>query len=312
MGKSRLPFDDSDLELALQGDLATLARLDSCGLLLGGGEGLESYTKRLTCFRSRLATLEDELSSKGSSTVEGIELTRGDRIPESLFARISGRCRELYGFEIDWVPGFFIDPSFSLLFGGCAFCWYPEFFTLFIIRRTFKDQERWLIYRRNELISHELCHVARLSLDSSVYEEIFAYRTSDSGFRRLLGGIFRKPYDSFLFLGVTLLLLLAQVVRTQFMPSLPIGPFWLLVGLVFLWFLARHFASIACLRRAERVVREAFGDLHSWPVLFRCTDAEIKELCGMGAESFRSWALSRSEQEIRWKVIVHRFGGGCR
>lgn len=38
----------------------------------------------------------------------------------------------------------------------------PEFFTLFIIRRTLKDQERWLIYRRNELISHELCHVARV------------------------------------------------------------------------------------------------------------------------------------------------------
>ena len=195
------PFSEENLQQAASGNIDMLAAYDANGFLLGADESAEDFAKRIRLFQTNRQKLEDALRKDGKYDAEGIIVTPDDRIPNTLFAKIAEHTKRLYRFQIDWVPGFFIDPSFSLLFGGCAFCSYPDFFTMFIIRRTFKTQEKWLIYNRDELLAHELCHVARIALLSEEFEETFAYQTSASSFRKLIGGIFRKQTDSFLFLG---------------------------------------------------------------------------------------------------------------
>ena len=299
------PFSEDNLSQAASGNLDTLADYDGCGFLLGADESPEDFVKRLRLFQQNAQKLEDALLKDGKYDVEGIVVTSDERIPQKLFSNIAKHTWKLYRFRIDWVPGFFIDPSFSLLFGGCAFCSYPDFFTMFIIRRSFKTQEKWLIYNRDELLAHELCHVARIALLSEEFEETFAYQTASSPFRKLIGGIFRRQTDSFLFLGVTFILLFAQILRTQWLHAIPIWPFWSLVGLVFVWLLARHALHCKRLNKARQHIAALFGEEDALPVMFRCTDAELHRFADTPPNSLKSWILEQTS--LRWKIIHLRF-----
>lgn len=299
------PFSEDNLSQAASGNIDVLAAYDANGFLLGADESAEDFAKRLRLFQANRQKLEDALQKDGKYDAEGIIVTPNDRIPNTLFAKIAEHTKRLYRFQIDWVPGFFIDPSFSLLFGGCAFCSYPDFFTMFIIRRTFKTQEKWLIYNRDELLAHELCHVARIALLSEEFEETFAYQTSASSFRKLIGGIFRKQTDSFMFLGVTFVLLFAQILRTQWLHSIPIWPFWSLVGLVFAWLLIRHAFHCRRLGIAQRHIAELFGTDNAFPVMFRCTDAELHRFASTEPQTLKTWISEQNS--LRWQIIRKRF-----
>ena len=299
------PFSEENLQQAASGNIDTLAAYDANGLLLGADETAADFAKRIRLFQTNVQKMEDNLRKDGKYDAEGIVVTPNDRIPNALFTKIADHTKRLYRFEIDWVPGFFIDPSFSLLFGGCAFCSYPDFFTMFIIRRSFKTQEKWLIYNRDELLAHELCHVARIALLSEEFEETFAYQTSASSFRKLIGGIFRKQTDSFLFLGVTFVLLFAQILRTQWLQAMPIWPFWSLVGLVFAWLLVRHAFHCRRLSVAQNHIAELFGKENALPVLFRCTDDELHRFASTAPQSLKSWIAEQTS--LRWQVIRKRF-----
>ena len=299
------PFSEENLQQAASGNIDTLVAYDASGLLLGADETAADFAKRIRLFQTNRQKLEDALQKDGKYDAEGIIVTPNDRIPNSLFAKIADHTKRLYRFEIDWVPGFFIDPSFSLLFGGCAFCSYPDFFTMFIIRRSFKTQEKWLIYNRDELLAHELCHVARIALLSEEFEETFAYQTASSSFRKLIGGIFRKQTDSFLFLGVTFVLLFAQIIRTQWLHTIPIWPFWSLVGLVFAWLLLRHTAHCRRLEVAKRHITALFGEENALPVLVRCTDEELHRFAAKSSNDLKTWILEQNS--LRWQIIRKRF-----
>ena len=299
------PFSEENLLQAASGNTDTLAAYDANGFLLGADESAEDFAKHIRLSQTNRQKLEDALRKDGKYDAEGIIVTPNDRIPNTLFTKIAEHTKRLYRFQINWVPGFFIDPSFSLLFGGCAFCSYPDFFTMFIIRRTFKTQEKWLIYNRDELLAHELCHVARIALLSEEFEETFAYQTSASSFRKLIGGIFRKQTDSFLFLGVTFILLFAQILRTQWLQTMPIWPFWSLVGLVFAWLLIRHAFHCRRLGIAQRHIAELFGKENALPVLFRCTDEELHRFAATSPQIVKTWISEQTSP--RWQVIRKRF-----
>ena len=300
-------FTDETIEQAERGDTAALIGLDERGLLPGADESLQDYVERLRRLQANFAKMQQALAECGQYEVEGVSVQADEQIPASLFDEVRSVTGRLYGFAIDWVPGFYIDPAFSMLFGGCAFYFYPDFFALFIIRKSFATRERWLIYSRRELLAHELCHVARIGLGSRAFEEMLAYQTATSGFRRAVGSIFFCARDAFLLLGGTLLLLVAQVVRVFAVAALPIWPFWALaLGIVaFLATRLLRYRSIyaAALRNVAQVAQD-----RAPAVLFRCTDDEILGLSRLGdVAELRAWAQSKADSGPRWKVIQARF-----
>ncbi len=301
-----MSFDQNLIKKAEQGELSALVGLDQQGLIIGAEENLEQYIQRLQCLQKNTAVLRESLAKEGKFEVEGIAVEADKSIPEHIFAEAQETTRDLYCFSIDWVPGFFITPSFGWLFGGCAFYFFPDFFALFIIRKSFINKEKWLIYSRRELLAHELCHIARIGLGSRLFEENFAYQTATSRFRRLLGPVFRSPTDSFLLLLGTMVLLLMQTLRVLFFPQLWIWPFWSLVGGIFAYLAARVYASRKILRRA----RKNIAAVSSYPdaVLFRCTDQELIELGQLkDLDAFQKWLMEQVRTKIRWKIITRRF-----
>lgn len=300
-------FTEQLIERAGTGDIDALVALDEQGFLIGFQESLDSYVTRLRCLQSNIGGMDKELAETGSFEVEGVAVSDEDRIPRSLFERVKGKTEGLFRFQIDWVPGFFINPSQGWFFGGCAFYFYPDFFALFIIRRSFANRERWLIYSRDELLAHELCHVARIAMESDVFEETFAYQTATSAFRRAVGSVFRSPMDSYLLLGSTFALLVAQLVRVLVFHGLSIWPFWGLVLLVIASFAGRQHRGRKLFSAALRRLT-AIAEGHALAVLFRCSDDEVLWIsrCGDDA-SLLAWASEKATDSVRWQVIRARF-----
>ena len=295
------------LQLVKTGDLATLAELDRQGLIMGAQESLEDYAARLECLRKNIEQMDSSLADSGRFEVEGLSLEAGGRIDPEQFSEAREITEPKYSFFIDWVPGFYINPRFGWLFGGCAFYFCPDFFSIFILRRAFASRRKWLIYDRRELLAHELCHVARIALMSGAYEEQFAYRVSGSRFRRIVGGMFRSPVDSFALLGSTFLLLGMQILRLMAWPWIPMWPFWSLIALLVCGLLVRGTRSEKQLRRAESSLA-SFTDAPASAILFRCTDSEINQLAAADNPSTVAKLLDAWRGTIpRWQVIGYRF-----
>ncbi len=304
---SALLPDPERLQAAVDGDEAAAGELDACGLLIGGLESPEQWVERIRKLTANIERMEAQLAETRQFTVEDVCVQAGDRIPQELFGAAGRITEALYGFRADWVPGFFVNPSFGWLFGGCAFYFYPDFFAMFIIRRAFAQREKWLFYDRVELLAHELCHVARVGFTSRRFEEMLAYQTATSHFRRVAGGVFRSPVDGYVLLGATWLLLLAQVLRFSVLLWLPGWPFWLLVIGVIGFFAIRHGRDVHIFAKATRnLERIAPGAARS--VLFRCTDEEIDALAGLDdADALAQWLDYRVRSSRRWQLIRDRF-----
>ncbi len=287
------------LEKAAAGDMDALKLLDSRGFIMGHSESPEEFAARLRKLADKLDKMQKKLDKDGKFEIDDVTVYARDRIPDKLFGEATEATSSLFGFTIDWVPGFFIDPF--MLFGGCAFTYYPDFFAMFIIRRSFRHSPKWFIYKRKELLAHELCHIARIGLESERFEETFAYQTSTSSFRRLLGGIFLKPMDSYLLLGSAFLLLIGQILRTYLFPALSIGIFWGILLLALLWLSLRYIHLMNILKRAKGSMELLWGG-NAMKALFRSSDKEIRTWAAFNDKAEAEAWLEK--QGVRWKVIA--------
>jgi hypothetical protein len=150
--------------------------------------------------------------------------------------------------------------------------------------------------------------VARAGIASNDFEELFAYQTASTAFRRITGGIFRSQTDVFLFLGVTLLQLLAQIARVFYFPNLPAWPAWTLLGAVFAFLVLRLCRDTAHHRQAISNLKTFCGDENDARIiLFHCTDAEVRQLAK--TKNVASLVKKNADNQLRWKILLHRFPG---
>jgi hypothetical protein len=290
------------------GELEAFAALDKRGIFCADHESARDLAERLQLLNQRTAEMNRTLAEGGAYTIEGITVCQDEQIPPELFQEGHAITAELFHFQVDWVQGFFIDPHFSMFFGGGAFCFFPDFFALFIIRRSFRDRQRWLFYQRRELLAHELCHVARLSFEARMFEEICAYQTAFTRFRRYFGGIFQRPRDSFLFLGVTALLFASQLCQTFIWPALPGWFFWLLFALTIGWLFLRQKHLMDIFGQARQHLGWLFPEEHCLAVLCRCSDRDILDLSQLpDQDAAFTWLQRRCSDTWRWKVNTLRF-----
>jgi len=150
-----------------------------------------------------------------------------------------------------------------------------------------------------------------MPLGARRFEELFAYMSSPSRLRRYLGNCFQNSHDAVLFVLPVFVLLIAQLLQTfVFGERLPVWPFWVLAFSYPVFLLIRNHLAHVTFRRARLNLENAdYKD--ALAILFRCTDAEIEELAckGEGRALLEQWFKCKAESELRWRVVVHRFGG---
>jgi hypothetical protein len=136
----------------------------------------------------------------------------------------------------------------------------------------------WMV-DRNEILAHEAAHAARAAFDESKFEEFFAYLTSSSKWRRVIGPLFRKPVETTLLVGLLAAGTMTQMLEIFLELSL-FSPIWLFsaFGICFAWSLRLMRARMQIERAAKRILPFLRDRGMVRPVLFRMTDGEIERL----------------------------------
>ena len=283
--------------------------LDSHGLIVAPGETLESYSARIDEIlrtRARFVLCDDGQAKPESLEDEiGFKVGEVEPMPPDIIAEAADKTEKLFGFRADWVPAYFPSRGLGLLWGGCTVIT-ESGFPVFFLRRGFRNKQKWFIYRRDEILAHELCHAVRGCLEDETYEEHFAYMTSGSAFRRWTGNCFRRECDAILFLIPLALLLAAQIVVYSGVLPLPIWPFWLIAAAFPIFLIARNIPG----RRtffAARAKLERAGFVNPDAALFRMTADEIKTLARTPDDQIESFLQEKSDAELRWQILIHRF-----
>lgn len=299
----------SDLDLPEVPDLPILAAWDEAGFPAGPGEDFAAYRNRLIKKSAALEDLEKKLAAQGETTVfESIKVAEKDRIPDEILREAAEVTGPLYGFAFRKFPGFFISENVGLLWGGCLVTDTESPLGVFFIRENFREKKRFFIYRRKELLAHELCHAARHELADWEMDEFFAYQTSPSRLRRYLGNCFIRQFDAVFFALPAMILLAAQILQSLLLPRLPIWPFWIAALGYPCWLLLRNQFGRNRFFRAERNLQK-FGMKNANAILFRATADERKELAALKNRTDLADFLRRHGKELRWRVTLFRFGG---
>ncbi len=290
--------------------LDLLAELDAAGFFAEPGETFEDYHARLKRVHEKYRAISEELETEAEfAPFDDLKFSKDDLIGDEVMAEAAEITYALYAFKIDWVLGFFLSSNLGLLWGGCAISVPEEDFSLFLIRKSFRSAKKWFIYRRDELLSHELCHIARAPLNDYRFEEHFAYQTSFSRLRRYMGNCFIYRYDALGFIMPVMLLLFIQIMITLEVVRLPIWPFWLVAGLYPIWLFIRNQLSRNMIHKAQ----SKLAKICALPaaVLFRCSATEIDQFAKVADDSIGKLWQEKVEHELRWQVIDYRFNPEC-
>lgn len=289
--------------------LSQFAEFDAAGIFPCPGETLSDFKARLLLHAEVLEDFESTLKNSGEYTLfDNFKLYETDRIDVDIINEATAITERLYRFSISWVPGFFLSRSIGWLWGGYAIHIPEEHITVFLIRKVFKYKPKWFIYRRDELLSHELCHAARSPLRDRQFEEYFAYQTAPSIIRRYIGNCFRTQLDAVLFLVPVLILLVAQMLDTFTSLTPPIWLLWI-TALIFPGFLfVRNQYSRNCYKKASSAL-SGIGVSGVDAVLFRCTSSEIMQIAKFNndKDGLRNCLEQYIAKELRWKIIQCRF-----
>lgn len=290
-----------------EAELARGVELDGAGFLPRRGESAEQFFRRVETILGIHREFEAELAAAGEVGVYGLQLRSQDRIPDEIIGEAEEVTDRLYSFRTRHVPGFFLSRDVGLLWGGCMICDPDQPLSVFLIRGAFRKRQRWLFYNRRELLAHELCHSMRQSLEEITLEEYFAYQTSPSRLRRYLGNCFIREYDAIWFVIPALLLLLAQVAQSFWLPGLPVWPFWPVALAYPAFLLIRNGISRRLVKRAAKKLA-AFGVEKPSAVLFRLDRGEIRRIGAMERPGeFEQYAAERKESDFRWAILCARF-----
>ncbi len=218
--------------------------------------------------------------------------------------------QKFFDIKPTWIPLFFSNYQLRFWQGGCAWIFQQSdnspTSAFFQLRRNFRDSKKYLgLYDRDEIIAHELAHVGRMVFQEPKYEELLAYQTAKSSFRRWFGPIIQSSVESMIF--VLLLFFTcafdlwalftgdpAVFHLASWFKIFPMAAF--LFGLYGLYRKHRTFSQ------AKQNLNEIiFEETKVNAMLYRMTDKEIDAFSEMDSEAIKTFI--HNQQELRWRLI---------
>jgi len=265
--------------------------LDSIGIFPLVDESEDEFLKRAETILIKATKSETQNLCVDELTYE---LPYSERLDEKDQSKYSFKANEIYGISPNWIPAYYLDRGLPFLTGGMAVHYKNKdshnWETFFQLKKHFKTKSKWFIYSAGEIVSHEMCHVARSSLNSNRYEETIAYQTSSSLFRRYIGGALVNPSDNLIFLIAVFWMLLCSIFLIQFdffFFGMDFGPLVLITSLG----LVRNHNIRKELNTCKKKLHLLFGESYH-KILFRLSDSEIKQLSKCRNHDIHDWWLN--------------------
>lgn len=279
-----------------------LLKLNKIGLIPGPQESVEEFTRRADYCLHLKNHLSDELKTNLDAEIAPIDILEPATMTLSM----------KYDIAPHWIPLFFSNYRLPLWHGGCAWIYQmtedSPTAALIQLRRKFEETKKYLgIYHRDELITHELCHVGRMKYQEPKYEEMLAYRTSEYSFRRLFGSLFQSSIESVIFLLIIFMLAVFDffLISTDRHDAYTMA-LWLKaipVALI-LAAITRLVHRRKTLEKCRKNLEAVFGKKYAEAVLYRLTDDEITRFSKYNSEHIKAYANTQAAQELRWRVIT--------
>ena len=191
---------------------------------------------------------------------------------------------EVFGHFPDWIPISYSNKSLAFWEGGCA--WIEGTQVRLQLRKSLEKRDHYLgLVSKNELLKHEAVHALRVAFDEPRFEEMLAYQTSPSKWRRLFGPLFRNPRESLLIL------------------LLPLTWFFPIIGFGFLGLFVFAFLRLAITYRTFIKAKKNINQITQNPLglMLYLTDEEISLFSKINHDEILEFI--RAKQGYRWMQI---------
>ena len=239
------------------------------------------------------------------------ELGPKTKLPVDMVQRDGATCQNLYGCCPAWVPAYAESKGLPHLTGGMAVQYLDsqtqQVHSWFQLKPVFARQEKWLIYSRQELISHEMCHIARFHLHSHRYEETLAYKTSTSRLRKAIGGALLSPSDQHMlffsllaWISVDVMTIMGMNIGVLSWALRAMFPVLLILGLFRCHNIHKE------LRRAQESLAHLFPKENVLKVLFCLNDEQILTISKLEPPELETWW--KENRQIQFQYINELFG----
>ena len=207
--------------------------------------------------------------------------------------------RRLFDFSVKWVPAFYSDRGLPF-WQGAAVWISTNSHPVIQLKKAFRKGSYLGFYPREEVLAHEAAHAARLGFNEPRFEEILAYSTSKSPWRRWLGPLFRHSWESYFFVILLLLPLGVQVARLFYENSALLECLFYVPWAFALAMICRLSYHQRLLLRTLRHIAPLLKDpKQALAVSFRLTDQEITTFSALAAEDIRAYLEQRDSLRLR-------------
>jgi hypothetical protein len=283
---------------------AEFKQYNQLGLIPGPSETYEAFVKRIHyCLdlRENLTVQPSQAPFLGLIPA-----------PPQLLEEAFHITENLYDIRLDWIPLFFSNYKLAFWHGGCAWIFQETENTptgaFMQLRKAFHTSATYLgLYKRDRLIAHELSHVGRMMFEEPKFEEVLAYQSDSSAFRRYFGPIVQSSWESTLFVVLLFLFIVMDFLLLEF-PDLQ--DYRSLVWLKFTP-LAMIFYAIGRLVRKQRQFSTCLSQLQkviekgtkAKAIAYRLTDDEICRFANRTPKDILEYVNVHKDQSLRWKVL---------
>lgn len=269
------------------------------GLIPGPSETEEQFLKRANYCLNIKDLLKDQLGGQLPFTPDTTAAS------EALNSALP-TMQKLYGINPHWLPIYFSNHQLFPWHGGSAWIFQltesSPTTALLQLRKAFYSSKTFLrLYSRDEVVAHEAAHVGRMLFEEPRFEELLAYRSSSSPFRRWLGPIVQSGKESAIFVFLLFLLIMADIFiltlgsfeAFAYVQSFKLFPVALIgLALVRLW--RRH--------RQFRLCRKNLAHTSDPEALiYRLTDKEIATFSRLSPEKINDYV--KSATGLRWRQL---------
>ncbi|MBS0604832.1 MAG: hypothetical protein JSS60_07330 [Verrucomicrobia bacterium] len=216
------------------------------------------------------------------------------------------RVKKIFISSPDWVE--IAVQSKGLLPWEAAAAWIEEKEGVRTCRIQIKNSFPASLYPQEEVLAHEMVHAMRLMFDERRFEEVLAYRTSSSRFRRYFGPLFSDSRDLKILFSLFLIPWILYGVEVLFDIDIGGSALSLLPLLGFGWGLLRLFRTQRIFKRALRNVEEAMQTRGaSLAVVLRLSDQEIELFAEIPPLEIRSYAANEKDKSVRWTQLYNAY-----
>ncbi|MEC7840157.1 MAG: hypothetical protein VX777_08985 [Chlamydiota bacterium] len=281
-----------------------LSELNQQGLIPGPDESEEQFLQRAQfCL--------DIVEHLSNHTGETFEPTDCSFLSEAL-----PTTKELYDIAPEWPPILFDSHKLSFWHGGCAWIFQlndtsPISAILQLQKKLKHSPSLYGFFNRKEIIIHEISHIGRMAFDEPQFEEILAYRSSQSSLRSKLGAIAQNSKESGLFvLSLITISMLDLFLVFSGYESLYNKFIWL--KLIPLGMITYGLARLAKNQKTldtciSTLAKTVINPSHSLAVAYRLTDDEIKKFATYTPNKVLAYAKENEKLSLRWRLICSKY-----